>query len=36
MELAPHWIFRNRRRAAGQGWLWVCLLAVAVVIGGCQ
>ena len=36
MELAPHWNFRNRRRAAGQGWLWVCLLAVAVVLGGCQ
>jgi outer membrane protein assembly factor BamD len=36
MELAPHWIFRNRSRAAGRGWLWVWLLAVAIMLGGCQ
>jgi outer membrane protein assembly factor BamD len=36
MEMAPHWIFRNRSRAAGRGWLWVWLLAVAIVLGGCQ
>jgi outer membrane protein assembly factor BamD len=36
MEMAPHGISRNRRRVAGQAWLWAWLLAVAVVLAGCQ
>src|SRR5512143_1756498 len=36
MVLTPPWLFRNRSRAASHRWLWLCLLAVAVVIGGCS
>jgi outer membrane protein assembly factor BamD len=36
MELTLPWHFRNRSRPARQGWLGVCLLAIAMVIGGCS
>jgi len=36
MALAAQLMFRNRDRAATRGWLWVWLLAVAMVIGGCS
>jgi outer membrane protein assembly factor BamD len=36
MALAAQLMIRNRGRAATRGWLWVWLLAVAMVIGGCS